>query len=133
MFFLTELQEEVQYLGLGWSHPAVVGLSAISIEGSAGEGHGYHHPLAHAAGKLVGIGVVRLPGLGIPTGSSSSIALSFASALSCSVGAGSPRDLVADAEHRAERGHGLLKIIAISPPRISRMAASSSARRFSPL
>ena len=32
---------------------AVVGSSAMSKEGSQGEGHRYHRTLAHAAGKLM--------------------------------------------------------------------------------
>ena len=47
---------------LAWvvTSSAVVGSSAISSAGLAGQRHGDHHPLAHAAGELEGIGVQPL-------------------------------------------------------------------------
>ena len=90
---------------------AVVGSSAISSCGVAGQGHGDHGPLAHAAATAgAGIRGPGAPGSGMPTSFSISTAASSASAR------GQPLvqpehlgDLVADGEDRVEGGHRLLE------------------------
>ena len=78
--------------------------------GAAGQGHGDHNPLAHAAGKLVGVIVVTAvrignahfsqQGRGLPTGSHAGKAQVQPQGLG---------HLAAHGEHGVEGGHGLLK------------------------
>ena len=108
---------------------AVVGSSAMSSRGLAGERHRDHHPLPHAAGELVRVVVQPPLGGGMPTRSSSSIAR-WPGGL-----AGRPR--CAGAAPRRSGGRsvktglseviGSWKIVAISRPRTT--AASARRRR----
>ena len=91
---------------------AVVGSSAISSAGSAGQRHGDHHPLAHAR-RTAGAG--RRPGAARAAGCPRPCQ---ELATACLPRPAWPRpwcrrmasiDLVADRVHRVERGHGLLE------------------------
>ena len=90
---------------------AVVGSSATRISGSADERDRDHHPLAHAAAQLVGIGVE--PGAGI--GDAHLLEQRAARARRASraghveVRPHAFGDLVADGEHRVEAGHRVLE------------------------
>ena len=89
---------------------AVVGSSAMRTARMAGERHGDHHALAHAAGELVREGAGRMPGSGMPTCSSRPTARAGGGAPADGlVGEQGFGDLVADPVHRVQRGHRLLE------------------------
>ena len=91
---------------------AVVGSSAISRSGVAGQRHGDHHALAHAAGHLVRIFVeAALRARGCARGRSASIARLRSAGAGCRAVVRAHRlgDLVADGEHRVQAGHRLLE------------------------
>ena len=104
---------------------AVVGSSAISSVGIAGQRHRDHRPLAQAAAQLVGELVDALLRRGMPTRRSISIALLARLApVDLLVEQDRLDDLVAHRVHGAERGHRLLEDRARSPPpRIARISA----------
>ena len=107
---------------------AVVGSSAISSFGLAGERHRDHHPLAHAAGELVRVGVAaRAPASGMPTCAEQ---LDRALARRARGGTGCAAARLADLRaDRAAPGSsdviGSWKIIAISAPRTARSSRSA--------
>ena len=90
---------------------AVVGSSAISSLGIAGQRHGDHRALAHAARELVRIFArARCAGSGMRTSRSISTALAATPVAGrSSVQRHRLGDLVADGQHRIERGHRLLE------------------------
>ena len=90
---------------------AVVGSSAISTPGPAASGHGDHHALAQSAGKLMGIllSAARRIGNGGVFERAQHAGADFGFAEPGLVDANRFGDLRADAHHRIERGHGLLK------------------------
>ena len=90
---------------------AVVGSSAMTSDGSAGERHRDQHALPHAARELVRVVVARARcGSGMRTASSSSTARAVRLApRRAAVHQQRLRDLVADREDRIERRHRLLE------------------------
>ena len=110
---------------------AVVGSSAISSARPAGQRHGDHYPLAHAAGQLKRIAVELAGRFG------DAHALQQAARLRAGGGAAEPLvqldrlgDLLADAQHRVQAGHRLLEDHARTrAPRSVRMTSCDSAAR----
>ena len=107
---VPQTAHQIQHLGLDGHIQGGGGLIRDQQLRPAGQGHGDHHPLAQAAGELVGIAVhplfrhgdvhhpQRLDGL-FP-------GLLLVQSL---VEAEHLHQLVAHGEHRVQRGHGLLK------------------------
>ena len=105
---------------------AVVGSSPMTICRVAGEGHGDHRPLAHAARQLVRVGR-RRAACGMPTSSSSSPARDARRVLALAQpdldGLG---DLVAHPADRVERVHRALEDDADLAPAVAVHAPSRS-------
>ena len=98
-----------------------------------GQRHGDHHPLALAAGQLMGI--VGEPAFGVANADQVEQfdgpcprRLGFKAAMQKQTFA----NLLFDFMQRVERGHRLLKIIEIRLPRISRMTVSSAPNNSRP-
>ena len=89
---------------------AVVGSSAIRMLGSHDERHRDHHALAHPAGELVGVLVDPALRIGdVHEVEQLDRAGPRLAARDVVVPADDLGDLLADAEHRVERGHRLLE------------------------
>ena len=106
-----QLLHQIQDLGLD-GHIERRGRLVADEQGRfAGQRHGDHHPLAHAAGEIVGISRETLGRLGDPhllqhgDGGVTALGLAVIGA----VEAKHLHQLIADRLHRVERRHGLLK------------------------
>ena len=114
---------------------AVVGSSAIRSVGLAGQRHGDHHALAHAAGELVRIVVERASrreGMRDQLEHLDRARLRACGEHWSSCSQDRLGDLLADRVHRVERGHRLLEdhrdLAAAQLRRISRSSRSSRSR-----
>ena len=90
---------------------AVVGSSAMSRLGSAGKGHGDHHPLPHAAGEFMRPGVHPPCRRGHADAAPDRRMVSARTCLRGEVVMAADRlvDLIADPHRRVERGHRILE------------------------
>ena len=109
---VLQVPQQIQDLGLNGHVQSRGRLIGDDQLGVAGQGHGDHDTLAHTAGQLVGEHIVHALAVG-DTGHLQQVDGAFLDlllALALAVVEGN--DLVqlsADAEHRVQAGHGLLK------------------------
>ena len=108
--FPALVQDQAQDLALDGGVQGGGGLVGQQQFGAAGQSHGDHHPLAHAAGKLVGIVVIAAVRRGNAhiREEAFRLAAGFGPA-HAQVQAQGLGHLFAHAQHGIERGHGLLK------------------------